>query len=146
MYIPFLLYAYVFPFSDSRFGLSDQTALGQLAVSLYIAVGGTNDPDEAIGFLSAYGIPPADSADTPLTREDLSLYLYCFCEAMGVPVDEYPMECYTDTAEVTEGLEGYIGCMLMYGLVQPVSEGVFAPSSPATVQDLCNSLYVLFAE
>ncbi|MDO5434869.1 MAG: insulinase family protein [Clostridia bacterium] len=138
--------ACVFPVSDDHFGVADQATLGQLAAAMYIAVGGTYDPEEAITFLAGYGILPADSADTPLTREKMATYLYCFCSAMGVPVEEVPMDGYTDTAEITQGLEGYIGCMLGYGLMQPASEGVFAPAAPATVQDLCDAMYVLLAE
>ncbi|MBO2516092.1 MAG: hypothetical protein CW338_02275 [Clostridiales bacterium] len=141
-----MINAFVYPASETHFGIEDQITLGDLAVIMYMAIGGDYSPDDAIAFLAQYGILPMEDASTPLTREEMTVYSYFFCAAMGIPVEDVPMDGFTDTAEVSEGCEGMIGCMLAYELVTPAGEDVFAPQAPATFADLCWFGYVLLAE
>lgn len=138
--------AFVYPASETHFGTQDQITLGDLAVLMYMAIGGDYSPDDAIAYLAGFGILPQEDAATPLTREEMTVYVCSFCAAMGIPVEDVPMDGFTDTAEVSEGCEGMIGCMLAYELVLPAGENVFAPQAPATFADLCWAGYVLLAE
>ena len=75
----------VYPLSETEFGVEAPATLGDLAVSMYVLIGGDNSPDDAIAFLSGYGIVPAEAAETEITREQMALYTGIFCSAMGVP-------------------------------------------------------------
>lgn len=138
--------AYAYPAGDTHFGAMDQATLGDLAVGMYIAIGGNYSPEDAVAYLSQFGIVPAADVNTPLTREDMAVCLYNFFEAMGIQVADMPMDGFTDTDQVSAGCEGMIGCMLAYEMVLPAADGVFAPQESATMADICWAFYVLMSE
>lgn len=114
--------------------------LGEFAMPLYMAIGGTADMDEAIAFLSQYGIVPSAPADTELTREDAVSYGAYFCMAVGVDVQELTLGEYPDTAELSEGTDGIWAWMLENQLMQPTADGLLAPAAPMTRADYAELL------
>lgn len=107
---------------------------------LYMAIGGTADMDEAIAFLSQYGIVPSAPADTELTREDAVSYGAYFCMAVGVDVQELTLGEYPDAAELSEGTDGIWAWMLENQLMQPTADGLLAPAAPMTRADYAELL------
>ena len=136
--------AMVFPLSEGEFGVEADATLGDLATAMYILVGGDNSPEDAIAFLSGYGIIPADDANTPLTREQMALYTSYFCYAMGVPVEEVSVEDYADAADLVEGDDGFVGFILENGGLNIGEDNMIYPQRIATRGELCYMIYVLF--
>jgi len=135
------------PVADDRFGVEEPATLGDLAAVLYYAVGGGLDADAGIAFLSENGLIPAGNADDTMTREELGVYLYNFCWAVGVEVSPVEPEGYADADQFSSGASGAYGCMLQYEIVRPLEDGTLAPQATATRADLAWALYVLlFAE
>ena len=128
---------------DGAFAPDRTLTLGEFAVPLYVAVGGSADADEAIAFLAQYGIVPAESADTELTREDAMTCGANFCMAMGIEVEEMTLGEYPDAAEVAEGTEGTWAWMLENGLMFPTADGLLAPTAPMTRADYAEMLVSL---
>lgn len=128
---------------DGAFAPDRTLTLGEFAVPLYVAVGGSADAEEAIAFLAQYGIVPAEPADTELTREDAATCGANFCAAMGVAVQELTLGEYPDAAEVAEGAEGTWAWMLENGLMYPTADGLLAPTAPMTRADFAEMLVAL---
>ncbi|MBQ3669285.1 MAG: insulinase family protein [Clostridia bacterium] len=134
---------FVYPLSDTQFGIYEPATLGDLAVAMYVLIGGDNSPEDAIAYLSGYGIIPAEAADTELTREQLALYTAYFCEAVGIPVEEMSVEEYLDADELIEGDNGYVGFILANGGIL-IEDGKILPQTRADRFDLCYMWYYLF--
>ena len=128
---------------DGAFAPDRTLTLGEFAVPLYVAIGGSADADEAIAFLAQYGILPAEPADTELTREDAMTCGANFCMAMGVDVQELTLGEYPDAAEVAEGTEGTWAWALENGLMYPTADGLLAPNAPMTRADYAEMLVAL---
>lgn len=78
---------YMDAWGEDTFGVDEAATLGEFANILYLMLGGENDPVLAIDYLAYFGIIPAGNVDDVLTREELVVYLYYFCSALGI---EYP--------------------------------------------------------
>ena len=52
--------------------------------------------------------------------------------AMGIEVEELPLDEYADAADVGEGLEGVWAWMLANELIAPTADGLLAPAAPMT--------------
>ncbi len=117
---------------DGAFLPERTLTLGEFAMPLYMAVGGTPDAEQAIEFLVYYEIIHDAPADTALTREEAMLYGAYFCMAMGMEVEELPLGEYADASEVGEGLESVWAWMLANELIAPTADGLLAPAAPMT--------------
>ncbi|MBR4236627.1 MAG: insulinase family protein [Clostridia bacterium] len=134
--------ALIFPNSETEFGVNEAATLGELAAGIYSYLGYGSDQQEAVSFLSGYGLIPAESPDTELTREDLAYYTAYICMGLGVEVSEVAIDEYADAADVTEGAEGLVGWTVAAGLLPMEDENIY-PQRTATKGELCYDLYYL---
>ena len=101
---------------------------------------------KAVTTLAGYGILPSDSPDTELTRENLALYTACLFDTSDYDAETMSLDAYPDAADVTAGLEQYVGWIFGYEVMIPTEEGLIAPQQIATRGELAYTLYVIFAE
>ncbi len=136
---------YVFPDSETEFGVDGPATLGDLATAMYIAIGGDNSPEDAIAFLSQYQIIPNDAPDTVLTREDIAADCIMFYMATGndvQPVDS--IEAYADAAEVDADWAGYFGWAFdVEGLLLPDEGNTMNLGREATKGELCYTVFMM---
>ena len=93
------------PLTDNTFGVDAPIMLGDAALSMYAAIGGSGTPEEAIEFLASYGILPTDPADTFLSNADMLTDLYYFCWALGIDVESGMLDdlsAYADAASIED--------------------------------------------
>ena len=129
-----------------KFAPEAELTLGDAAATLYVAIGGSYDPEEAISFLSGYGILPYATTDMVVTRERMVLYLTGLYETVGGTLTDVPLGDYPDADQVTSGSEELWGWCLSVGLVTPTEEGLLAPTQPATRSEWAQAAYVFFGE
>lgn len=138
--------AYVSPLTENTFGVNEPVQLGNLATALYIALGGDNNADDAIAYLAGYGILPLEDKGTVLTRQEMALYLACFCAALGVPVEAGDVSAFPDAGDIAPDMAAYVGWCVENGLLLPSLDGMLKPNDTATRAEMCNGIYVIFAE
>ena len=119
---------------DSHGGWLENELIVEIAVStqpapastaaMYIAVGGDNNAEDAIAFLSGYGILPADPADTVLTRDDIAGGLLAFrSSATKIAVEFRELDISVDGKEArVEGWIDYSGTEAAWPRHVPKSE------------------------
>lgn len=138
--------AYVSPLTETTFGVNEPARLGDLAVCMYIPLGGDNNAEDAIAYLAGFGILPQEDPDTVLTRQEMALYFACFCAALGVPVEAGDLSAFPDAGDIAPEISGYVGWCVENGLLLPNADGTLRPNDPATRAEMCNGIYVIFAE
>ncbi len=138
--------AYVNPLTETTFGVNEPVQLGDLAVSMYIPIGGDNNAEDAIAYLASFGILPQEDKGTLLTRQEMALYLACYCAALGVPVEAGDISAFPDAGDIAPEISGYVGWCVENGLLLPNMDGTLRPNDPATRAEMCNGIYVIFAE
>lgn len=93
------------PVSDTYFGADEAGTLGDLALAVYVVLGGAGTGDDAIAYLSPYGVLPSAPADTQLTNAEVVLYSCYFSMALGLDTSVGSLDsldAYTDADTVTD--------------------------------------------
>ncbi len=135
------------PASETVFGVDDPATLGDFAAAIHLALLQTPaSPEEAVATLAGYGVLPGDPAETELTREDLALYTASLVDTSDYDPEAMSLDAYPDAADVTAGMEPYVGWIFAYEVMLPTEEGLIAPQQTATKGELAYTLYVLLGE
>ncbi len=106
------------PVAEDRFGVTDDTSMGELCGVYCAMLGVANSPEESIALLAQYGVlTPDTTVDEKLTREDLIIMSYYFCALAGIEPGESTLGEYPDAAEADPELAGILAWMLENGLM-----------------------------
>lgn len=117
---------------EGAFRPEDELTMGEFCTALYLMVGGTADPEEAITTLNSHLILPADPADTVLSRDRAVVYTHNFLSAMGVELEDQTLGDYPDADQLSEYAAPNWARMLAVGLV-PLRQGnTLAPDEAMT--------------
>ncbi len=136
--------AYMLPISETEFGVNAPATLGDLATAMYIAVGGDNNAEDAIAFLSGYGILSAAPADTVLTRDDIAGDCLNFYMALGEDVQPVALGEYADADSVDAEVAGYYGWVFDGEKLLLADEGnLLNLEREATRGELCYTIYMM---
>ena len=122
--------------------------LGELAMPLYLLIGGTADAQEAIEVLSGYGILPGEPVDTPLTRDDVVTMMVNFFTAIGLEIQQQPLGDYADADQLSADAVPGWAWMIDNGMLAPREENTLAPQQPMTRAEfacLLHSVMLLFS-
>ncbi len=96
---------YLAPVEATLFGVDQPANLGEYTAALYVLIGGSLVPDEAIAYLSQFGVVPAAEAATPLTREALIAYTVNFGAATGMEITPAQLPAFEDMTAVATRAE-----------------------------------------
>ena len=106
------------PVAEDRFGVADDTSMGELCGVYCAMLGVANSPEDSIALLAQYGVlTPDTTVDEKLTREDLIIMSYYFCALVGIEPGESTLGEYPDAAEADPQLAGILAWMLENGLM-----------------------------
>ncbi len=138
------------PQGETAFGVEEPMLFGEFAGAIYGGLGGNPDAqDEAVAFLSGYGIVPADKPlDSTMTREEMCVYTSCLLSTgFGIPVEpQTDLSVYADADSITEAYAPYVAFCLDYGLITADEGGNLRPQDTATRGEGAGVLYICFAE
>lgn len=129
------------PVADERFGPEENCSLGELISALYTIVGGNGNAEEGIEFLSQYGVlDPASTPDEQMTREELAVYVWCFCSALGIKTQELPMGLAPDAMQVSPECKGMFAWILKQGYMLKDADYSLQPKRMATRAEVALAL------
>ncbi|MBR5985199.1 MAG: insulinase family protein [Clostridia bacterium] len=133
------------PVSETEFGSAQPANIGDLAVSVYIYMGGNYDPQSAVDWLAGYGLLPQIDAGTQLSRAEAAYYSYCVLQGLGVDLGEPEEITLTDAEAIGEDIAPIAQVMCDYELML-ADDGAFRPDDVLTREEMANLIYAIFAE
>ncbi|MBR7040667.1 MAG: insulinase family protein [Clostridia bacterium] len=134
------------PVSETEFGSAQAANIGDLAVSVYIYMGGNYDPQTAVDWLAGYGLLPQMDAGTQLSRAEAAYYAYSVLQGLGVDLGAPEQMTLTDAAAIGEDVAPIAQVMCDYELMLADDAGAFRPDDTLTREEMANLIYGIFAE
>ncbi|MBR5750949.1 MAG: hypothetical protein IKX84_01050, partial [Clostridia bacterium] len=136
---------YMPPVSETEFGSAQPAGIGDLAVSVYIYMGGNYDPQSAVDWLAGYGLLPETDAGTQLSRAEAAYYVYVVLQGLGVDLGEPEEMTLTDAEAIGEDIAPIAQVMCDNELMLS-EDGAFRPDDVLTREEMAQIIYVIFAE